>query len=111
MDFIGQIVRDPDPPGIDKKHFLDLIGRHPNLGPGTPKEGINPFTRKPMIIKPNPDTARIIVDGEEVGCMYWALDDSNLVNVSGDPQVVIPIALEIAATLGGRFHEFTSDEG
>jgi hypothetical protein len=111
MDFIGQIVREPDPPGIDKKRWFALIGRHPNLALPEPKEGVYPFTKKPMILKPRSDVARIIVDGEDVGTMYWSMDDSNLINVSGDPQVVIPLAHEIAGSLGGRFHEFTSEEG
>lgn len=103
MDFIGQIVREPDPPGIDNQRWIDLIRRHPNLLPPEPKQGINPFTKQTMVIKPLPDVARVIVDGDEVGAMSWSLDDSNLINVFGDPQAVVPLAQELAETLGGRF--------
>ena len=56
-----------------------------------------------MIIQPLPDVARVVIDGEKVGVMSWAMDDSNLINVFGEPQGVVPIAHEIAKALGGHF--------
>ena len=103
MDFIGEIVREPDPPGIDNQRWIDLIREHPNLVPPEPREGISPFTKRPMVIRPVPDVARVIIDGQEVGAMSWALDESNLINVFGRPQAVVPLAIEIAQMLGGRF--------
>jgi hypothetical protein len=109
MDFIGEIVREPDPPGIDNRSWINLIREHPNLVPPEAREATSPFTRRTMVIKPLPDVARVIIDGQEVGVMSWAMDDSNLVNVFGEPQTVIPLAHEIAEILGGRFREVVSD--
>src|SRR3954451_957850 len=110
MDFIGEIVREPDPPGIDNRRWIDLIREHPNLVQPEAREATNPFTKRSMVIKPLPDVARIVVDGQEVGAMSWSLDDSNLINMFGDPRAVIPLAHEIAEVLGGRFQQFASDE-
>lgn len=46
-DFIGEIKRAPDPPGIDKQRWIDLIREHPNLVPPEPREAISPFTNRP----------------------------------------------------------------
>ncbi len=110
FDFIGEIVREPDPPGIDKQQWVNLIREHLNLVPPEPREGINPFTKKSMIIKPTSDVTDIVIDGKEVGVMSWALDESNLINVFGEPQAVIPLAHEIAKALGGRFWSSTDEE-
>src|SRR6516225_725378 len=96
FDIIGEIVREPDPPGIDNQRWIDLIREHPNLVPPEPREAISPFTKKSMVIKPLPDVARVIIDGQEVGAMSWSLNDSNLINVFGEAQVVVPLAHEIA---------------
>jgi hypothetical protein len=110
MNLIGEIVREPDPPGIDNRRWIDLIREHPNLVPPEAREATSPFTKRPMIIRPLPDVARVVVDGQEVGAMSWALDDSNLINVFGEPQAVVPLAHEVAKSLGGRFRELTGDE-
>jgi hypothetical protein len=109
-DFLGEIVREPDPPGIDNRAWIGLIGEHPNLVPPEPRAGINPFTKGPMVIEPRPDVARVVVDGRALGVMEWSLDESNLINVFGESQVVIPLAQEIAATLGGRFRKPIDEE-
>jgi hypothetical protein len=110
FDIIGEIVREPDPPGIDNRRWIDLIREHPNLFPPKPREGISPFTKRSMVIKPRPDVARVIVEGQEVGSMSWSLDDSNLINVFGQPEAVVPLAQDIAKLLGGRFRASTDEE-
>jgi hypothetical protein len=110
FDIIGEIVREPDPPGIDHRRWIDLIREHPNLVPPEPRTGINPFSKRSMVIKPLPDVARIVVDGEEVGVMSWSLGESNLIHVFGEPQAVIPLAHEIARSLAGRFVAGTGEE-
>jgi hypothetical protein len=106
-DIIGEIEGEPDTSGINKERWIDLIREHPNLVPPEPREAISPFTKKRMVIKPLPDVARVIIDGEEVGAMSWSMDDSNLIHVFGEPRAVVPLAHEIARTLGGRFRETT----
>jgi hypothetical protein len=110
FDLIGEIVREPDPPGIDNRSWIDLIREHPDLITPEPREGINPFTRQPKIIRPRPDVARIVIGGREVGAMYWSEDDSNMINVFGEPETVVPLAHEIARSLGGRFQQVARDE-
>jgi hypothetical protein len=105
MDFIGEIQAKPDPPGINNAQWIEMIHEHPSLEPVPPREGINPFTRKPTVYPAPADSARVVVGGKEVGSMEWAMDDSNMINVYGDPEVVIPLAREIAEALGGRFVE------
>ncbi len=102
-DIIGEIISEPDPPGINHRLWIDLIREHPNLIPREPREAISPFTKKRMVIKPLPDVARVIIDGEEVGAMSWSMDDSNLIYVFGEPGTVTPLAQEVARSLGGRF--------
>jgi hypothetical protein len=105
VEFIGVISSEPDPPGINKARWIELIRDYPNLDPAPPREGTNPFTRKPTVIYPRPDIARVVVAGKEVGTMSWAEDESNLINVFGEPEVVVPLACDIARLLGGHFKE------
>ena len=105
MDFIGEILSDPDPPGIVNQRWIELIREHPNLEPVPPRQGINPFTKKPFVYRPRPDVARVVLGGKYVGLMSWAEDGSNRVVVVGEPPVVAPLARGIAKTLGGRLVE------
>jgi len=56
-----------------------------------------------MIYRAGPDDARVTVDGAEVGTMTWAQDGSHQIAVEGDAELVEPLALEVAATLGGIY--------
>ena len=102
MDYVGKIEGKPGSPKIDRQRWLDLIGDHPNLVPPQPRESINPFTKQPMAIRPRPDVAHVVIGGKNVGSLSWAEDDSNLINVMGEVGV-IPVARDIAKSLGGRF--------
>jgi hypothetical protein len=90
MEFIGEIVSEPHPPGINKQRWIDLIHEHPNLVAPEPRQGINPFTKKPTVIQPRIDVARVVRDGKEMGLMSWAEDESNLINVFGEAKAVVP---------------------
>jgi hypothetical protein len=105
MGVIGEILREPDPPGISRQRWIDMIREHPNIEPPEPREGINPFTKEPMVIRPTPDVARVVVGGRKVGSMGWAHDGSNMIVVFGEPEAVVPLARDIAESLGGRFEE------
>ena len=109
MEYIGQILAEPDPPGISKQRWVDLIREHPNLGAHPPRQGINPFTREAMLYRPPPDSARVIVNEIEVGSMTWAQGESNSIDVSGERHMVVPLAHDIAGLLGGRFEEIWLD--
>jgi hypothetical protein len=51
---------------------------------------------------------RVVANGEEVGVMSWAWDDSTLIYVFGG--AAAPLAQEIAKVPGGRFRSSTDEE-
>jgi hypothetical protein len=110
MAFFGEILSEPDPPGINKQRWLEIIREHPNLAPIPPKKGINPFTRESMLIHAATGSVLVVVDGSEVGSMGWALDGSNKITVSGESDTVLQLARDIAKEQGGRFEECFSSE-
>ena len=105
MHFLGSITSPPDPPGIDLRQWTDLIATHPSLVRFPDREGVNPFTRTPTIYRAHPGNAHVVVDGAEVGVMTWAQDGSHQITVEGDLELVEPLALEVAAKLGGVYRQ------
>jgi hypothetical protein len=105
MEYIGDILSDPDLPDISRERWAELIREHPNLVPPQPHEIINPFTKEAVIIRPRTDCASVVVGGKVVGSMSWVEDDSNGIGVFGEPEAVVPLARAIAGSLGGRFEE------
>lgn len=104
-DLLGTIE-----PGLDsaagKDEWIALIGVHSALALYEPKQGINPFTKAPMLFKPHPDTARVVVEGTQVGSIHWAMDDSRRLVVWAEPAAkagVVAIANEVASRLGWCF--------
>jgi hypothetical protein len=106
-DFLGEISSEPGRPKISKERWIEVIVGHANLVPVTTRQGINPFTREPITIKPPPGAARVVVDGEELGSMNWAESGSRKINVFGKAETVVPLAEEVARSLGGRFEPDT----
>jgi hypothetical protein len=109
MDFIGEILIKPQSPGFTRQQWIDLIREHPSLVAPKPREAINPFTRERITIPPRSDVAHVVVDGKTVGSMSWAEDDSNLINAFGQSRSVVPVAYDVAKSLGGRFEAATND--
>ncbi|MBC7818401.1 MAG: hypothetical protein IAG10_16060 [Planctomycetaceae bacterium] len=103
MESIGVIRAERDPPGINHDRWVALIDKHPNLLHPPPIEGINSFTRGPMIAHPRPDVASVVIEGQEIGMMYWSENEANQINVFGDSQTVAQLAHEVANLLGGLF--------
>jgi hypothetical protein len=108
-EYLGQIRSESDPSGIDRDRWVQLIGEHPNLSRPPSQNATNPFTKKPTVIHPPHETARIIIDGNPVGTMTWALDESNGIDVFGDGSTIMPVVEEIARALGGRFRTGDDD--
>jgi hypothetical protein len=108
MDFIGEILVKPHSPGFTRQQWIDQIREHPNLVAPEPREAINPFTKERITIPPRLDVAQVVVDGKTIGSMSWAEDDSNLINVFGEPEAVVPVACDVAKSLGGRFEAATN---
>ena len=99
MDFVGSIT---SAPGIDLERWVELIEAHPNLVRFPAQEGLNPFTKAPMIYRAHPGDARVIAGGAEVGAI-WAQDGSHRITVEGDLDLVEPLALDVASKLGGIY--------
>ncbi len=93
----------PTPPGVDQQRWIETISKHPALASFAPSRGINPVTKQPTDYPPHPAAARVLVDGNDVGRMEWAQDDSNPIAVFGPVDVVGPIARDIAVLLGATF--------
>lgn len=69
------IVSNTNQPGFDQARWIALIGQHPNLSVMPPRQGINPFTREPMLFQAK-DVALVTEAGKQLGAMDWAPDDS-----------------------------------
>lgn len=105
MDFVGVIAAASDPPGIDRQRWIDTIPKHPALASVPPGRRINPFTGQPQEFPANPATARIVIEGKDVGMMGWAQDESNVIIVYGPADLVRTVANEIAGLLGATYKE------
>jgi hypothetical protein len=90
----------------DRPDWLRLIDSHPHLGRVSDVSGINPFTKRPMIFKSNPDGAQVRVKSSVVGSIHWAMDGSRKLIVwseAGAEVAVQRIAIDIATRLGWNF--------
>jgi hypothetical protein len=103
MDFLGMIAAPDGKPALVYEDWARLVTGHPNLERVAPRQGVNPFTRQPMMFQGSPGEAHVMVAGEAVGEMHWALDDSARIVVAGDAARVRPIALDIAARLAAHY--------
>jgi len=97
-------------PGIDvatgKPDWIRLIDAHPQLSSVPARWGVNPFSRSPLLFKPKPDTARVLLEQRQIGQIHWAMDDSRHLIVwadTGFEEMVGNVAQDIASRLGWRF--------
>ena len=109
MEYLGDIAAEPDTPAVRRERWLALIDEHPALERPEPVEGINPFTRKPMLYRSPWDAASVIVDGKRVGGMMLAQDGSSYILVQGERDLMVPFAQRIALVLGSRFEEHRAE--
>jgi hypothetical protein len=90
----------------ERNAWVALISAHSSLASVTPHQGINPFTGKPHSFEARADSARILLDGIDVGAVHWAEDGSSRLVVWAAPAEktrVTVVARDIAARLGMRF--------
>ena len=94
MDLVGVV----EIPGgaIDQESWLAAIDSEVELEQMEPAEGINPFTKAPMLYQ-RPHSAWIVMGGQRIGSIVW---DADSLHVSGsDPRV-----LTCAKAIARRFH-------
>jgi len=99
MNWLG-IASLPGAPAIDLQKWTDLIAKHPSLVRFADREGVNPFTKAPMIFRAHPGNAHVVVDGATVGAMTWVEDGPDQIGVEGVAALVEPLAREVASLLG-----------
>jgi len=105
MNWLGGIASPPGAPAIDLQKWTDLIAKHPSLVRFADREGVNPFTKGPMIFRAHPGNAHVVVDGATVGAMTWAEDGPDQIGVEGVAALVEPLAREVASLLGAVYRQ------
>ena len=86
--------------------WVALINAHPRLSPFVPIEGINPFTKQPLVFRAPVDVARVMSGDTEIGQMIWAQDGSGHIIIwakLADQADVESVSVEIAEKLGWQF--------
>jgi hypothetical protein len=87
---------------FDRAAWCNLIDKRPELRHPSPREAINPFTKKPHIYRPPDDAAEVVLNGDVIGNASWSQSEEPLVNVSVEP-AGLPLVQEWAAELRGVF--------
>lgn len=100
MALSGQLVSES---GIDRDAWVALINQHPSLAHIASTQGTNPFTRETIETRPPETSALILFNGNEVGTIYWAMDDSPMLIVDADTDEAKPMIDNIASFLDARF--------
>jgi hypothetical protein len=104
----GAIVPAGDGSRVNRKAWCRHVDSRPELCRPQTRQAINPFTREPMVIRPRPDVADVVVDGSVVGEVSWSMsEDDPQINVSVE-RSALPLVLQWAAELGGEFREDAS---
>ena len=109
MNLLGTI-EPKDGSVADRPEWIRLIDSHPDLGRSSDVSGINPFTKRPMIFKGNPDGAQVRVKSSVVGSIHCAMDGSRKLIVCSEVGAEVDvqrIAIDIATRLAWNF--VTSD--
>jgi len=105
MQLLGRIEPD-DVLSADQGEWIALIGKHTSLAAALPKQGINPFSKQPYPFKPTQDYAGVLLDGDKVGAIHWAMDGSHRLIVWSEPAArvhVTDVARGVASRLRWRF--------
>ena len=109
MEHIGHIESADDTQPLSYDAWLAVIAESDDLHAIPPREGINPFTRKPTLFYAAEDSVRLIRDDTHIGSFAWAQDKSAAVNVAcsdGYREMMAVAAREFAQVLGCVFSEF-----
>ena len=85
----------------DQHEWIVLIGAHALLAPAAPKQGVNPFTKQPLLFKSGPDYASVLLDGSKVGAIHWAMDGSHRLVVWSLAAARTPVA-DVARDVASR---------
>jgi hypothetical protein len=87
---------------FDKAAWCEFIDKRPELRRPAPRQGINPFTKKPHVYHPPNDAAQVLLNGNVIGSARWSQSEEPLVNVSVE-SAGLTLEQEWASELGGVF--------
>jgi hypothetical protein len=88
-----------------KAAWIRVIEAHPQLSSVPPREGINPFSTAPHLYRADPTTARVMIEGTQIGSIHWAMDDSRRLvvwSIAGAEEKIRGVASDVAARLGWK---------
>lgn len=94
--------------GFNRDAWCQLVASRPEFRRPPSRQVRNPFTGGSMTVHPPTDTAEVVLEGCEVGQVYWSMSEEPLVNVSVEPAAQ-PLVREWAAALGGEFRADSSE--
>jgi hypothetical protein len=95
-DLLGFIVREN---GISLEAWSKTTYAITELIKQPPGEGINPFTKEPMLLPNN--NFLIVVENETVGLAGW--EDSECIGIAGDGKKIAPYITVLCDILGAKF--------
>ena len=101
---------------IGAEAWLSLIQSHPSLSNVPPREAINPFSGKPMLVHAPDSTANVTVGDSVVGSIAWAVNGANELVVNsetddlGHLDGLKRIALEVTESLQADFRTISELE-
>jgi len=104
MEFLGVIRMRAGGPRLTYDRWCDLARHRVELAPFVEHMGRNPRTGEVMSIRSQRGASAIVIDGDEVGRMWWESEEDE-VTVIGESALVIPLARELAALLDAEFEE------
>ena len=92
------IRREPGAAAISLDEWTAFVESSPILKPAPPKEGINPFTKQPVLFHPAPGSAYF--DGAGGQCSFGFRDGALAIDASAaDRDAIAQIAKELNAVI------------
>ncbi|MEZ6139648.1 MAG: hypothetical protein R3B84_03665 [Zavarzinella sp.] len=110
MKVEGTIEPDSNISSLSREPWCQLVDRRAELPRPEPRQAINPFTCQSMTIRPTPDVALVILNGECVGDVSWSMDEDVPLVIISVEQVALSLVLEWTKELGGKFIQYSRDE-
>ena len=101
----GVILPTGDRSRVNREAWCHLVDRRPEFRRPQARQVINPFTREPMMSPPTRDVASVVIDGVSLGEVYWSMDEDDPQVIVSVARSVVPLVLQWAAELGGKFRE------
>jgi len=93
---LGFVVRDR---GIAHSDWIAFASSNPELRKQPPLEGVNPFTRQPMLY--HHSNYFVVVDDKPVGLVAW--EEAECVGIAGIKEEMAPFIARLCEAFDARF--------